>query len=336
MAEFKSFVQKVGAGSTLSRAEAHEAFDTMLTGGATPAQIGAFLMALRVRGETVEEISGAVASLRSKVIPVQAPEGAMDIVGTGGDASGSYNVSTATAIVVAGCGVKVAKHGNRGMSSKSGTADTQAALGVKLDVTPDVISRCINEAGIGFMFAQGHHPAMKHVGPFRVELGVPTIFNLMGPLSNPAGVKHQLLGVYSPKWVEPLAHVLKELGSDNVWVVHGDGLDEITLAGTTEVAELKNGKVTTFEISPEDAGLSRCDPQALKGGDAQHNAAALRAVLEGVPSAYADITKLNAAAALIIAGRVANLKDGVAMAAESIHSGAAKRALEKLVAISNG
>jgi anthranilate phosphoribosyltransferase len=336
MAEFKSFVQKVSSGSTLSRAEANEAFDTMLTGGATPAQIGAFLMALRVRGETVDEISGAVASLRSKVIPVSAPEGAMDIVGTGGDASGSYNVSTATAIVVAGCGVKVAKHGNRGMSSKSGTADTQAALGVRLDVTPEVISRCIDEAGIGFMFAQGHHPAMKHVGPFRVELGVPTIFNLMGPLSNPAGVKHQLLGVYAPKWVVPLAHVLKELGSENVWVVHGDGLDEITLAGTTKVAALRNGEVTTFEINPEDAGLSRCDPQALKGGDAQHNAAALRAVLDGAPSAYADITRLNAAAALIIAGRAANLRDGAAMAAESIRSGAARNALEKLVAVSNG
>jgi anthranilate phosphoribosyltransferase len=336
MAEFKSFVQKVGAGGTLSRSESHEAFDTMLTGGATPAQIGAFLMALRVRGETIDEISGAVASLRGKVIPVQAPEGAMDIVGTGGDASGSYNVSTATAIVAAGCGVKVAKHGNRGMSSKSGTADTLAALGVKLDVSPEVISRCIEQAGIGFMFAQGHHPAMKHVGPLRVELGVPTIFNLMGPLSNPAGVKNQLLGVYSPKWVEPLAHVLRELGSENVWVVHGDGLDEITLAGITKAAALKSGVVTTFEITPEDAGLSRCDPQALKGGDAQHNAAALRAVLDGAPSAYADITKFNAAAALIIAGHVANLKDGVAMATDSIHSGAAKRALERLVAVSNG
>jgi anthranilate phosphoribosyltransferase len=336
MAEFKSFVQKVATGSTLSKAEANEAFDTMLTGGATPAQIGAFLMALRVRGETVEEISGAVASLRSKVIPVHAPEGAMDIVGTGGDASGSYNVSTASAIVVAGCGVKIAKHGNRGMSSKSGTADTLAALGVKLDVSPEVISRCIEEAGIGFMFAQGHHPAMKHVGPFRVELGTQTVFNLMGPLSNPAGVKNQLLGVFSPKWVEPLAHVLKELGSENVWVVHGDGLDEITLAGITKVAALKNGAVTTFDVSPEDAGLPRCDPQALKGGDANENAAALRAVLEGVPSAYADITKFNAAAALIIAGRAADLKEGVAMAAQSINSGAAKAALEKLVAVSNG
>jgi anthranilate phosphoribosyltransferase len=336
MAEFKSFVQKVATGSTLSKAEANEAFDTMLTGGATPAQIGAFLMALRVRGETVEEISGAVASLRSKVIPVHAPEGAMDIVGTGGDASGSYNVSTASAIVVAGCGVKIAKHGNRGMSSKSGTADTLAALGVKLDVSPEVISRCIEEAGIGFMFAQGHHPAMKHVGPFRVELGTQTVFNLMGPLSNPAGVKNQLLGVFSPKWVEPLAHVLKELGSENVWVVHGDGLDEITLAGITKVAALKNGAVTTFDVSPEDAGLPRCDPQALKGGDANENAAALRAVLEGVPSAYADITKFNAAAALIIAGRAADLKEGVAMAAQSINSGSAKAALEKLVAVSNG
>jgi anthranilate phosphoribosyltransferase len=336
MAEFKSFVQKVATGGTLSKAEANDAFDSMLTGGATPAQIGAFLLALRVRGETVDEISGAVASLRSKVIPVVAPQGAIDIVGTGGDGSGSYNVSTAAAIVVAACGVKVAKHGNRGMSSKSGIADTLEALGVKLDVTPEVISRCIEEAGIGFMFAQGHHPAMKHVGPFRVELGVPTIFNLMGPLSNPAGVKNQLLGVYAPKWVEPLAHVLKELGSESVWVVHGDGLDEITLAGTTKVAALKKGAVTTFEISPEDAGLSRCAPQALKGGDANENAAALRAVLDGVQSAYADIAKFNAAAALIIAGRVDNLKDGVAMAAVSIGSGAAKKALEKLVAVSNG
>lgn len=336
MAEFKSFVQKVATGATLSRAEAQEAFDTMLTGGAAPAQIGAFLMALRVRGETVDEISGAVASLRGKIIPVAAPDGAMDIVGTGGDGSGSYNVSTAAAFVVAGCGVKVAKHGNRGMSSKSGTADTQAALGIKLDVSPEVISRCIEEAGIGFMFAQGHHPAMKHVGPYRVELGTPTIFNLMGPLSNPAGVKSQLLGVYSPKWVEPLAHVLKDLGSESVWVVHGAGLDEITLTGTTKVAALKNGAVTTFEVTPEDAGLSRCDPQALKGGDPSENAAALRAVLDGVPSAYADITKFNAAAALIIAGRAADLKDGVAMAAQSIRSGAAKAALEKLVAVSNG
>jgi anthranilate phosphoribosyltransferase len=336
MAEFKSFVQKVATGATLSKAEAQEAFDTMLTGGATPAQIGAFLMALRVRGETVDEISGAVASLRGKVIPVIAPEGAMDIVGTGGDGSGSYNVSTATAFVVAGCGVKVAKHGNRGMSSKSGTADTQAALGIKLDISPEVISRCMEEAGIGFMFAQGHHPAMKHVGPYRVEMGTPTIFNLMGPLSNPAGVKNQLLGVYSPKWVEPLAHVLKELGSESVWVVHGAGLDEITLTGTTKVAALKNGTVTTFDITPEDAGLSRCDPKALKGGEASENAAALLAVLDGAASAYADITKFNAAAALIIAGKAADLKEGVALAEQSIHSGAARKALEKLVAVSNG
>ena len=336
MIEFKSFVQKVATGASLTRQEATDAFDSMLTGGATPAQLGGFLMALRIRGETVDEISGAVASLRSKVIPVIVPYNAMDIVGTGGDASGSYNVSTATAIVVAGCGVKVAKHGNRGMSSKSGTADTLAALGVKLDVSPKIIVKCIEEAGIGFMFAQGHHPAMKHVGPYRIELGTQTIFNLMGPLSNPAGVKNQLLGVFSPKWVEPLAHVLKELGSENVWVVHGDGLDEITLAGTTKVAALKDGVVTTFEITPEDAGLERCLPEALKGGDPTENAAALRSVLNGVPSAYADITKFNAAAALIIAGRVTNLKDGVAMAAESIRSGAATRALDTLIAVSNG
>ena len=336
MADFKSFVQKAATGAPLSRAEAQDAFDSMLTGASTPAQLGAFLMALRVRGETVDEIAGAVASLRSKVIPVSAPAGAIDIVGTGGDASGSYNVSTATAIVVAGCGVKVAKHGNRSISSKSGAADTLAALGVKLDIAPDKISECIEKAGIGFMFAQGHHPAMKHVGPSRVELGTATIFNLMGPLSNPAGVKRQLLGVYSPRWVEPLAHVLKELGSETVWVVHGDGLDEITLTGTTKVAALKDGTVTTFDITPEDAGLSRCDPQALKGGDAQENAAALRAVLAGSKGAYADITKFNAAAALIIAGRAGDLKEGVAIAAHSIISGAAAKALETLAAVSNG
>ena len=336
MSEFKTYVQKAATGATLSRSESREAFDAMLSGGATPAQLGAFLMALRIRGETVDEISGAVASLRSRMIPVIAPPDSMDIVGTGGDASGSYNVSTATAIVVAGCGVKVAKHGNRGMSSKSGTADTLAALGVKLDISPEKITQCINEAGIGFMFAQGHHPAMKHVGPYRVELGTQTIFNLMGPLSNPAGVKRQLLGVFSPRWVEPLAHVLKELGAENVWVVHGDGLDEITLAGTTKVAALKDGIVTTFEITPEDAGLERCDPMALKGGEAAENAAALRAVLAGSPSAYAGITKLNAAAALIIAGRVSNLKDGVALAEDSIRSGAAGRALDMLIAVSNG
>jgi anthranilate phosphoribosyltransferase len=336
MAEFKSFVQKVATGATLNRSEANEAFDSMLSGGATPAQIGAFLMALRVRGETVDEISGAVASLRSKVIPVLASDDAMDIVGTGGDGSGSYNVSTAAALIVAGCGVKVAKHGNRGMSSKSGTADTLAALGVKLDVTPEIIARCVSEAGIGFMFAQGHHPAMKHVGPYRVEMGTPTIFNLMGPLSNPAGVRKQLLGVYSPKWVEPLAHVLRELGSTDVWVVHGSGLDEITLTGTTKVAQLKDGKVITFELAPEDAGLERCKPEALKGGEAQENAAALRTVLAGKASAYADIAKLNAAAALIVAGKASDLKEGVAQASASIKSGAAEAALEKLVTVSNG
>jgi anthranilate phosphoribosyltransferase len=336
MAEFKTYVQKIATGATLSRGEANDAFDAMLTGGATPAQIGAFLMGLRMRGETVDEISGAVASLRSKVIPVSAPEGAMDIVGTGGDGSGSYNVSTAAAIITAGCGVKVAKHGNRGMSSKSGTADTLAALGVKLDVTPEIIAKCVTEAGIGFMFAQGHHPAMKHVGPYRVEMGTPTVFNLMGPLSNPAGVKKQLLGVFSPKWVVPLAHVLSELGSTDVWVVHGSGMDEITLAGTTQVTQLKDGKVTSFELSPEDAGLQRCQPEALKGGDPAENAAALRKVLSGEASAYSDIAKLNAAAALIVAGHAENLKDGVSQASASIKSGAAQAALDKLVSVSNG
>lgn len=336
MSAMKPYLAQVASGNSLSREDAQGAFEIIMSGEATPSQIGGFLMALRVRGESVAEIAGAVSTMRAKMLKVEAPENAIDIVGTGGDASGSYNVSTASAIVVAGTGLPVAKHGNRALTSRSGAADTLAALGVNIDATPDVISRCIAEAGIGFMFAPTHHSAMRHVGPTRVELGTRTIFNLLGPLSNPAGVKRQLLGVFSPEWVEPLAHVLRDLGSSSAWVVHGDGLDEMTLTGVTKVAELKDGNIRTFDVTPEDAGLSRVDAAALKGGDAEFNAAALRALLDGAKGAYRDITLLNAAASLVVAGKAADLKDGVQQAAKSIDSGRAKAALAQLVGVSNG
>src|SRR6187399_83082 len=273
--EFKALIAKAASGAALTRDEASHAFDRMMSGEATPSQMGGLLMALRVRGETVDEITGAVTAMRDKMLRVRAPADAIDVVGTGGDASGSFNISTCAALIVAGAGVPVAKHGNRALSSKSGAADVLGALGVKIDLRPDEITRCIYEAGIGFMFAPAHHPAMKHVGPTRVELGTRTIFNLLGPLSNPAGVKRQMVGVFSKQWVEPLAHVLKNLGSECIWVVHGsDGLDEITIAGPTFVASLENGSVRAFEISPEDAGFKPQPPGSLRGGDADENAAA--------------------------------------------------------------
>jgi anthranilate phosphoribosyltransferase len=299
--------------------------------------MGGLLMALRVRGETVEEITGAVAAMRAKMLRVEAPAGAVDVVGTGGDASGSFNISTCAAFVVAGAGVPVAKHGNRALSSRSGAADVLMALGVNIDITPEQVGRCIREAGIGFMFAPAHHPAMKNVGPTRVELGTRTIFNLLGPLSNPAGVKRQMVGVFSRQWIEPLAQVLKNLGSESVWVVHGsDGLDEITTAGRTAVAELKDGAIRTFEIKPEDVGISRVKPDALRGGDADTNAAALTSVLQAKPSPLRDISVMNAAAALVVAGRAKDLGDGVAQAQTSIDSGEAEAALSRLIVVSNG
>jgi anthranilate phosphoribosyltransferase len=294
-------------------------------------------MGLRMRGETVDEITGAVTAMRAKMLTVGAPEDAVDVDGTGGDASGSYNISTCAAFIVAGAGVPVAKHGNRALSSRSGAADVLTALGVKIDIPPETISACFRDAGIGFMFAPSHHPAMKHVGPTRVELGTRTIFNLLGPLSNPAGVKRQMVGVFSRQWVEPLAHVLKNLGSVRAWVVHGsDGLDEITTSGPTAVAALRDGAVTTFEIGPEDVGLARAKPDALRGGDAGHNAEALKAVLQGEKGAYRDIAVLNAAAALVVAGKAETLGDGVKLAGHTIDSGAAQGALERLITVSNG
>ena len=337
MDDLKGLIGKVATGATLTREEASSAFNSMMSGEATPSQMGGLLMALRVRGETVDEITGAVAAMRSKMLRVKAPADAVDVVGTGGDGSGSVNVSTCASFIVAGAGVPVAKHGNRALSSKSGAADCLAALGVKIDLTPEQVGRCVREAGIGFMFAPSHHPAMKNVGPTRVELATRTIFNLLGPLSNPAGVTRQMVGVFSRQWVQPLAQVLKNLGSDSVWVVHGsDGLDEITLTGPTFVAALENGNIRSFEVTPDDAGLSRASGDALKGGEAEANAASLRGVLEGKPGAFRDVALLNAAAALIVAGKAKNLKDGVALGTKSLDSGAAMNKLKQLIAVSNG
>ncbi len=336
MNDLRTLIGKVATGAALTREEAAAAFDAMMSGDATPSQMGGLLMGLRVRGETVDEITGAVTAMRAKMIRVAAPADAVDIVGTGGDGSGSVNVSTCASFIVAGAGVPVAKHGNRALSSRSGAADVLMALGVKVDIDPDQVGRCVNETGIGFMFAPTHHPAMKNVGPTRVELATRTIFNLLGPLSNPAGVKRLMVGVFSRQWVLPLAQVLKNLGSDAAWVVHGsDGLDEITLTGPTYVAELKDGAIREFVIGPDEAGLPLAASADLKGGDADYNAAALRAVLEGKPGAFRNVALLNAAAALVVAGRAGNLKDGVALATQSLDSGAARKRLEHLIAVSN-
>jgi anthranilate phosphoribosyltransferase len=335
--QLRNLIQKVSAGTTLEEGEIRLALELMTAGEATPAQMGAFLMALRVRGETVEEITGAAQMMRSRMNRVPVPEDAVDIVGTGGDSHGTYNVSTCAALVAAGAGIKIAKHGNRRVSSMSGASDVLSVLGVKLDVPSEVISRCVSEAGVGFMWAPMHHPAMKHWAPVRAELGIRTIFNLLGPICNPAGVKRQIVGVFSWQWVEPIAHVLNKLGCEHVWVVHGhDGLDELTTTGATDVAEVKNGHVTVFEVTPADAGLQPAKLSDLKGGDEKHNAEAIRDVLAGKKTPLRDIAVLNAAAALIVADKAANLTDGAALAAHSIESGAAQRALDKLIAISNG
>ncbi|MVA23335.1 anthranilate phosphoribosyltransferase [Agrobacterium vitis] len=332
----KPFIAKVASGQALTRDEAADAFNILMSGEATPAQIGGFLIALRMRGETVPEIVGAVTVMRQKMLPVTAPADAIDIVGTGGDGTGTYNISTLAALIVAGAGVPVAKHGNKALSSKSGAADSLTALSVKLDIDPAIIGRCISEAGVGFMFAQLHHSAMRHVGPARVELGTRTIFNLLGPLANPAGVKKQLLGVYAPEWVIPLAETLRDLGSESIWVVHGNGLDEITTTGTTQVAALEQGKIRSFELTPGDFGVAQVELAALKGGDGEYNAKALRAVLEGEKNAYRDVALCNAAAALVIAGKAATLADGMALGAQSLDSGAALNRLEILISVSNG
>lgn len=320
----------------LSRSQAEEAFEYLFEGAATPAQIGGFLMALRARGESVSEYAAAAAVMRAHCIPVKAPEGAMDIVGTGGDGKHTLNISTATAFVVAGAGVPVAKHGNRNLSSKSGTADVQGALGINVMVGPEIVERAIAEAGIGFMMAPIHHPAMKHVGPIRVELGSKTIFNILGPLTNPAGVKRQLTGAFAPDLIFPMAETLQQLGTEKAWLVHGsDGTDEITICGPTAVAALEDGKIRSREIHPEDAGLPVHSFRDIIGGTPDENAAALSALLDGATGAYRDAVLLNAAAALVVADKAGDLKEGVAIARDSIDSGKAKKALATLARITS-
>nr|WIE89480.1 anthranilate phosphoribosyltransferase [Mesorhizobium sp. WSM4875] len=336
MSALKTYIAKVATGTALSFEEAREAFDIIMSGDATPGQIGGFLMALRVRGEAVSEISGAVATMRAKMLRVEAPRGAIDIVGTGGDNSHSVNISTGSAFVIAAAGVPVAKHGNRGLSSLTGAADVLMALGVKVDIAPETIGRCIQEAGVGFMFAPAHHPAMKHVGPVRGELGTRTIFNLLGPLSNPAGVGRQMVGVFLPEWIMPVAETLKALGTDHAWIVHGDGYDEITTTGETQVAELAGGEIRTFTLTPEAVGLKRHNKEDLRGGEAAYNARAMRDMLGGAAGAYRDTVLMNAGAGLVVAGKATTLGDGIEAAAQAIDSGRALAVLDKLIEISNG
>ena len=332
----QSLLNKVAVGQTLSEREAENAFDIIMSGDATPAQIGGFLMALRVRGETIDEITGAARIMRSKALKINAPENAIDIVGTGGDASGTLNISTGAAIVVAGCGVPIAKHGNRALSSRAGAADVLTSLGVNIDCEMPLIEKSIREANIGFMMAPRHHSATRHVAGPRVELATRTLFNILGPLSNPASVKSLLVGVFDQQWVEPMAKVLGKLGAKKAWVVHGsDGLDELTTTGPSYVSEYKNGQVTNFEVSPLDAGIPMASINDLKGGDAADNAKAMAAMLGGEPGAFRDIVVYTAAAALIIADKAGDLKEGAEMAAEAIDVGNSRKALERMVSITN-
>jgi anthranilate phosphoribosyltransferase len=318
----------------LGRSQAEQAFELLFDGAATPAQIGGLLMALRARGEAVSEYAAAASVMRAKCTPVTAPEGAMDIVGTGGDGMGTLNISTAAAFVVAGAGVTVAKHGNRNLSSKSGAADALTEMGIDVMVGPDVVERALEQAGIGFMMAPMHHPAMKHVMPVRQELGSKTIFNILGPLTNPAGVKRQLSGAFAIDLIFPMAETLKDLGSEKAWLVHGgDGTDEISIAEPTQVAVLEDGKIRGHEVHPEDAGLPVHPFRDILGGTPAENAAAFRALLDGTKSAYRDAVLLNAAAALMVADKVTDLKSGAEMAAESVDSGAAKARVEALARV---
>ncbi|MBS0638329.1 MAG: anthranilate phosphoribosyltransferase [Acetobacteraceae bacterium] len=330
----KSVIARLAAGETLSDDQAEAAFDIIMSGEATPAQIGALLMAMRLRGETVAEITGAVRAMRSRMTAVEAPDDAIDVCGTGGDGAGTLNVSTAVTFVVAGCGVKVAKHGNRALSSRTGGADVLAELGVNLDVPLEKLSAVLAEAGCVFLFAPRHHPSMRHAAGPRVELATRTIFNLLGPLANPARVRRQLTGVFSPDWTLPMAETLAALGHSSAWLVHGQGLDELTVAGPNHVTALRDGSISSFTIDAADAGLDRAPVSAIKGGEAAQNAAALRALLENRNDAaarpYRDTVLLNSAAALIVAGKAGDMREGVDLASRSLASGAALAALETL------
>ena len=336
MDNLRAIIAKVATGATLSRDESSAAFDSMMSGEATPSQMGGLLMALRTRGETVDEFAAAATVMRAKCHRVSAPAGAMDIVGTGGDGKGTLNISTATAFVVAGAGVTVAKHGNRNLSSRSGAADALTEMGLNVMIGPEVVERCIAEAGIGFMMAPMHHPAMRHVGPVRAELGTRTIFNILGPLTNPAGVKRQLTGVFARRLIRPMAETLKALGSEKAWLVHGsDGTDELSIAGPSAVAALENGNIHEFTLHPEDAGLPVHPFEAILGGSPADNAAAFRALLDGATGAYRDAVLLNAAAALVVADKVLTLREGTELARASIDSGAAKARIEALKILTN-
>jgi len=337
MSEVLKALIGTAASRPLTRAEAEIAFTALFEGQGTPAQMGGFLMALRTRGETVDEYAAAASVMRAKCHAVRAPQGAMDIVGTGGDGKGTLNISTATAFVVAGAGVVVAKHGNRNLSSKSGAADALTELGLNVMVGPEIVEKCLIEAGIGFMMAPMHHPATRHVMPVRAELGTRTIFNILGPLTNPAGVKRQLTGAFSVDLIRPMAETLLALGSEKAWLVHGgDGTDELSIALPSQVAALENGTIRMFEVAPEDAGLAPHAFESILGGTPAENATAFRALLDGAPGAYRDAVLLNAAAALLVADRAATLPEGVEIARAAIDSGAAKAKVAALVRLTKG
>jgi anthranilate phosphoribosyltransferase len=329
--EFKPLLGRLADGATLIGEDAEAFFSACLRGEPTPAQIAAAVTAMRLRGETVGEITACARALRREAMMLDHPFDVIDVCGTGGDGAHTLNISTAVAFVAAGAGLKVAKHGTRAVSSKSGSSDVLAALGVNLEASPDQNRRALAEAGVCFLFAPAHHRALRHVMPVREQLGFRTIFNILGPLSNPANAKRQVLGVFSARWVEPLARVLGALGATRAWVVHGEGLDEITTTGTTQVAEWRDGAVRLFNVTPEAVGLPRAALADLRGGDPQHNADALRALLTGSPGAYRDIVLLNAAAALLVSERVETLREGVDLAANAIDSGAAARALDVMI-----
>ena len=327
----KPILARLANAERLTESEAEDAFGIIMGGEATPAQIAGLLMAMRVRGETVAEMTGAVRAMRARMVAITAQADAMDLVGTGGDGAGTLNISTATAMVVAGAGVPVAKHGNRNLSSKSGAADAISALGISLDVPIDRLPAVLAEAGMVFLMAPRHHASMRHAAGPRVELGTRTIFNLLGPMANPARVKRQMTGAFAPEWLRPMAETLARLGTERAWLVHGQGLDELTLAGESQVVSLEaDGSIREFTVAPEDAGLPRAPTEAVKGGDPAHNAAALEALLKGEPGAYRDVVLLNAAAALIVAGRAVDLRQGAAIAAKAINDGAALGVLTRL------
>jgi anthranilate phosphoribosyltransferase len=330
----KPFLARLARGETLDAAAAEDAFGIIMDGAATPAQIGGMLMAMRARGETVAELTGAVTAMRRRMTKMVAPANAMDVCGTGGDGAASLNVSTAVTFVLAACGVPVAKHGNRALSSRAGGADVLAALGVNIEPDLPRLPDILRAAGCVFLFAPRHHPALRHAAQARVELGTRTIFNLTGPMANPAGVKHQLIGVYDPAWARPMARTLSELGTESAWIVHSQGLDELTLAGVSQVVALKHGEITEFTLEPGDAGLAPAPLSALRGSDAAENAASLLTLLEGGRGVYRDTVLFNAAAALIVAGATTSLAEGVGLAAGAIDRGDAKRVLDRLRAAS--